>query len=433
MIKTGSILGGFAVSVCFSYLLLYYVVPFALGYLYDYSYLDFYRGQPNFIYVLPSVCLYFICFLLVYKCMPEVITPLKRISIRSFSLPLLNFAITNIFLYLSIKFYYEYGLTYRQVGSALSESKDYVIFLTVLKLYFTTFIFCRIADLSYGLKLKLTDAITLILGALSFYFASSAAFDMLKIVVAALLVYGYLTKTNLFIAPLNRPPFLQRFIYGIVYWALLSCVFLAILFFGLANKMGYSGAYEAIFGGTFLDFIVVPLARLSVHFYTFAFHLSYNISNFEFQFATLPNVVDNLLFRFSHLIGLEYQKPEVASSARLNSLSIYYDPRDRNGATPGLLGSIFFIPFFPLSLFISLLYVSFIFKKIEQIFNNQNKASLLTVFFTVSMIQAFTDAQIDILNFVGVSGVSLVLLYLAWFDRPELRMKSLSKKAGIVR
>ena len=424
MFKKISPLSGLGTIICGAYLILYYLVPLSVGYFYEYSYLEFYKGSPQFFYVLPAVILYFICFLFIYKYIPEIKTPLKRVYIRTFSRPYLNLLITLLFLYFSVKFYFEYGLSYRQVGSQISESSGYVILLTMLKIYFSMFIFCKMADLSFSLKLHKVDVITLSLGALSFYFASSAAFDMLKILVSILLIYMFYSNLNVFVAQTHKMSLFRRTLKIIVYGCMLTFIFVATLYFGLANKMGYESAYELIFGGTLLEFIVIPLSRLSVHFYTLAYHLTYNIFNFDFQFETLPNVIENLTFRLSHLFGFDYQKPDIVSSARLNSLSIYYDPRETNGATPGLIGSIFFIPFFPVSIFISLFYVCFILKKVEQIFNNHKRASLISILYMVSLVQAFTDAQIDLLNFVGVSGVSLFLLYLAWFDRPEFRISS---------
>ncbi len=418
-------LSGLAVTVCGAYLILYYLVPLSVGYFYEYSYLEAYKGSPQFFYVFPAVILYFICFLFIYKYIPEITTPLKKLRVRTFSRPYFNLLITILFLYFSEKFHFEYGLSYRQVGSVISESAGYVILLTILKIYFSIFILCKLADLSFGLKLYKVDVITLLLGSLSFYFSSSAAFDMLKILVSLLLIFMFYSNLNIFVLQNREISFFKRILKAIVYALILTFSFVAILYFGLANKMGYDGAYESIFGGTFLEFIVVPLSRLSVHFYTLAYHLTYNIFNFDFQLESLPNVIHNLVFRLSHLFGFDYQKPDVVSSARLNSLSIYYDPRDRNGATPGLLGSIFFIPFFPFSVFISIFYVSFILKKMEQIFNKDKRVSIISILYIVSLVQAFTDAQIDVLNFVGVSGASLFFLYLAWFDRPEFRISSI--------
>ena len=419
-------LSGLAVNICGAYLILYYLVPLSVGFFYEYSYLEAYKGSPQFFYVLPAAILYFICFLFIYKNIPEITTPLKKLHVRTFSRPYFNFLITVLFLYFSVKFYFEYGLSYRQVGSVISESAGYVILLTILKIYFSMFIFCKLADLSFDLKLHKVDVITLLLGSLSFYFSSSAAFDMLKILVSLLLVFMFYSNLNVFVVQYRKISYFRGVLKAIVYALILTFSFVAILYFGLANKMGYDGAYELIFGGTLFQFIVVPLSRLSVHFYTLAYHLTYNIFNFDFQLESLSNVIENLAFRLSHLFGLDYQKPDVVSSARLNSLSIYYDPRDRNGATPGLLGSIFFIPFFPFSVFISIYYVSFILKKMEQICNKDKRVSIISILYIVSLVQAFTDAQIDVLNFVGVSGVSLFLLYLAWFDRPEFRISSIT-------
>lgn len=408
---------GLGVRFCAAYLAIYYIAPLIFGYLFDYSYLESYKGTPEYIYVLPAVLAYFLIFILLHNGTPEIVTPLRRVHIRTFSRPYLNMAIMVIFLYLAVKFYLQYGLKYRHSGDLLSESDGYVIILTCLKYYFTLFLLLKIADLSFDLKIGKVDTVNIIVGAVAFYFATSAAFDMLRILVALLILWYIFTNINFFLKNFQKFKLIRTFMILIV----ISIGFFSILFIGLANKMGIEVAYDLITGGTILDFFLIPIARLSIHFYSLSYHLTYTLFSFDFQMQTIPNVIQNLNFRVSHLIGSEAVKPDIVSSARLNSLSIYLDPRDRNGASPGLIGSIFFIPFFPFSALISVLYVSFIYRKIESLFNKNKKYSLMTVLYVVALAQVYTDAQVDLLNFIGVSGVSLLFLYMAWFDRPEFR------------
>lgn len=408
---------GLGVRFCLTYLALYYIIPLVIGYLFDYSYLDRYKGTPEYIYVLPAIIVYFSVFILVHNGIPEIVTPLERIHVRTFSRPYLNLAVMILFLYLAIKFYFQYGLKYRHSGDLLSDSDGYVIIVTMLKFYFSMFLLVKIADISFDLKIGKVDTVTIIVGAAAFYFSTSAAFDMLKILIAVLMLWYIFTNANIFLKSSKKFRLIRTFL------TLTAFVvgFLMIFFVGLANKMGVEVAYDLLTSGTIVDFLVIPIARLSVHFYTLSYHLTYTLFNFDFQIQSIPNVIDNLIFRASHLLGVEAVKPDIVSSARLNSLSIYLDPRDRNGATPGLIGSIFFIPFFPLSILVSVFYVSFIYRKIESLFNKNKSYSLMTILYVVALSQALTDAQVDLLNFVGVSGVSLLFLYLAWFDRPAFR------------
>lgn len=408
---------GLGIRFCAAYLSIYYVLPLLFGYFFNYSYLEEYRGSPEYLYVFPAILAYFLFFAIVYNGTPEIVSPLKRIHIRTFSRPYLNVVVMVIFLYLSIKFYYQYGLRYRQSGDILSESEGYVIILTCLKYYFTLFLLLKIADLSFDIKIGKLDILNIILGALAFYFANSAAFDMLKVLIAILLLWNIFFSINLFHTNLKKFNFLSFFLTIIA----LSVGFILILFFGLANKMGVDVVYDLFLSSEIIDLLMIPLARLSVHFYSLSYHLTYSLFDFDFQMQSIPNVMENLKYRLSFLFGLDATKPDIVSSARLNSLSIYIDPRERNGASPGLIGSIFFIPFFPFSIFISAIYVRFIYRKIASLFNKNKKYSLMTILYIVALGQVYTDAQVDILNFVGVSGVSFLFLYMAWFDRPEFR------------
>lgn len=415
-------LNSLSVRICGTYLILYYLIPLFIGYFYDYSYLEFYKGSPEFLYVLPAVIIYFIVFYIINQYTPNINTPLRRIHIRTFSRPYLNLLITLLFLYLSSKFYSEYGLSYRQTGASISESSGYIIILLILKVYFSIFIFCKLADFSFNLKPHKIEILTLLIGSFSFFLSGSAAFDMLKILFIFLLLIAFFFNINFLIVNNSETSVFKLFFKR--FFQILGMVigFVIVLFFGLSNKIGYESAYELIFDGTLFEFIVIPLSRLSVHFYTLSYHLNYSILNLNYQLEMLPSVIENLIFRFSELFGFDFQKPELPSSARLNSLTIYYNPSSRNGATPGLMGSIFFIPIFPLSMFISIFYVSFILRKMEEIFNEKRKASIISIVFMVSVIQVFTDAQIDLINFIGISGISLFFLYFAWFDRPYFRV-----------
>jgi hypothetical protein len=409
---------GVGVSVCSAYLVLFYILPFSIGALFDYSYLVGYKGDPEYLYTLPAVIIYFSLFILVYKGLPKVITPLSRVRTKTFSRPYLNLFIVFFFLVLSLKFYQQYGLAYRQTGNALSESDSYVMLLLILKIYFSMFLLLKIADISYGIKVSKVDTITLILGTISFCFATTASLDTLRILISILILVHIFSNKN-YLMKLSNKYFLMNSLRKIFIFLV---GFMAIIFIGLTNKKGFSGAYELITSGTLIDFLKIPLARLSVHFYTLSYHLNYTIFDFNFQMQSLPNVIENFFFRVSHLTGGDFEKPAIMSSSRLNSLSIIFDPSDRNGSSPGLIGSIFFIPFFPFSIVLSLLYVSFLLKKVESIFSKDSKCSLITTLYILVLLQVFTDAQIDILNFLGVAGVQLVLLYLVWFDRPEFRI-----------
>jgi len=412
---------GLGVKICAGYLVIYYILPLLLGGFFNYSYLDFYKGTPEFLYTLPAIIIYFAIFIVIYKFTPEIATPLKNFHIRSFSLPLVNLFITLVFLLLAIKFNSEYGLAYRHSGAAISDSGGYVVVVSLMKVYFSMFLLLKLADLSFGIEITKVDALTIFTGVIGFYFATTASFDILRILIGVLLLILFFTKKDLLTINKKNSSLASAFIVVVT----MGVGFVAVLFFGLANKMGFQGAYEFLTTGGAIDFIKIPLARLSVHFYSLSYHLTYSLTDFDFQFESLPNVLNNLAFRIGYLLDIDIEKPDISSTGRLNSLSIYIEPRERNGASPGLIGSIFFIPFFPLSLIFSILYICFVLKKLESIFYESGKnLSLLTVLYALACAQAFTDSQIDMINFVGVGGIQLCFLYLLWFDRPSIRQSS---------
>ena len=88
---------GLGVRFCLAYLRLYYTIPLVIGYLFDYSYLDRYKGTPEYIYVLPAILAYFMVFISVYTGIPGIATPLGRIHVKTFSRPYLNLAIMHKF------------------------------------------------------------------------------------------------------------------------------------------------------------------------------------------------------------------------------------------------------------------------------------------------------------------------------------------------
>ena len=181
-----------------TYLSLYYIAPFAVGYFFDYSYLNIYKGSPQYMYVLPAIFIYFFVFIFVHSVIPQLVTPLRRLHIRSFSRPYLNLIIMTFFLYLSVRFYYQYGLSYRQTGDAITESAGYVSILSILKIYFSIFLLLKLADISFDFKITKVDTITIIIGGSAFYFATSAAFDILKILVAFLILWYIFVRVNFF-------------------------------------------------------------------------------------------------------------------------------------------------------------------------------------------------------------------------------------------
>ncbi len=398
--------------ILFFYLIIYYFIPLFLGLFFNFSYLDFLNGEPNYLAVIPFL-LVFIFLVLILSTHAYKFKNLDFLSVVFYRQDYVHLVASLVLLAFSIYYFFKFGLQFRHRGRAITDSSQIITLMIFLKIYFQGFIIFMISRAVRGVQITHLGGLTLFILFLGFVFSIEGAFDFLKIVILFALFLYYLLGINFFIA--RGKTFLP---YRIVTCLVALVAGLGILFVGVANKIGISLTIERFTNFSFAELLILPLKRLSYHLYSLAYHLKYSVWDLDLQMNSVLGMIHNWLFRFSSLVGVNVEKIEILSVNRLNSLRIYeVSPGLRNGVSPGMLGAVFFIPYFPLSFILWTLFIVLVLKLFDDIFEGHNKLSFLTTMFLLTYFQAIVDSSLEILNPIGKPAMYLGSLVLVWMGR----------------
>lgn len=396
----------------FLYFALYYVVPYVFGVLYDFTYLDYLRGDPDLhIGFLFSVC-FFILFIFCYKYIPLIKTPTYSVKVSLLRNPFFILIVSLFFLVLSSKFYFDYGFQYRHKGTPISESAGYVQILLMLRFVVNGYLVYLLASVNAGSKLTKGQTVSLLLLIVGAVLSMTTSFDLLTISVMIMLLMYHFFCVNLISAKKIK---IQAS--SLLYGVLLVCIVIGVSVFGMANKIGLDRGIEFVFRDGLWSLLETILSRVSVIFYSISAGLETRLFDFEFQNLSVVGNWLNMEFRLSSLLGLEGEKPTISSTARINSLEIYLNARERNGAAPGVVGSILYWPLFPLGVLITLGYTLFVVRLFDNIFYNSRRLSFIPAIFLVTVFQTVCDSQPDVVNLLSVSTIQLFVLYFVWLNR----------------
>lgn len=392
------------------YLVIYYAIPYFGGIFYNFSYLYFLNGFPT--YTLGAIfALVFCAFFTFFYTTLNATTPIfHRLRFDLYSLPL-NYFLLFIYLFASFIFFKDYGISFRHKGSAISESSLIITVLLFLNIYFHGYLLYILSKVSFGNKLSNVNYFYVVIILASSLLSMTGAYDIIKIITALLI----LTHRHINLLFYNRIDALK---------AVSSAVFISItfclsFFVGLVNKIGLERTNEMILSADFEQLLVLPLRRLSYHLHSLSYHIENSLYNLHVQIGTLKGVITNFSFRAIYLLGIDVTKPEIISASKLNSMEIYTSARLRNGVSPGLIASQLFFPYFPLNMILWTIIIVLIIRKINDIFSDESKPSLITLFFVLVYFQGIVDSSVDFLNPIGKAGLSLAILLVVWLARPK--------------
>lgn len=394
------------------YVGLYYFIPVVFGVFYDFSYLDYLDGNPNYYFAPIYIVFYLLVFLFLYIYIPHIKIPFKKIEIKFFFSPYAFFLVSCFFLLLSYKFFNEYGFQYRHKGDPISESSSYIKILLFLRMLVNIYLIYLLSAMSFSYRVSRIDVINLLLIGSGIVLSLTTSFDVVIVFFILLLLIYHFFNIN-FLFNENRYSISKN----ILSFGFLLLVVLSVLFFGVANKIGAESAFSYLAGGGLWGMLEVILQRLSIFFYSTAYLIEYNLFNSDLQLNSLAGNLDNFSYRINVLLDTGVSRPDLASTARVNSELIYANPNERNGAAPGLIGSSIFLPFFPLNIFVSALYVVITVKIIDSLFAVGTKLKFIPCFFVMTIFQVLVDAQPDVVNLLSLTFIQYCLLMLLWLNR----------------
>jgi len=402
------------------YFSIYYLFPFAYGAIFGFDHLGFLNGSPNFYLGIMFVLLYCGAAFMVFK-LPSVRLWSNRLTYNFYNEKLTNLFISVIFLFFAVKFFSDYGYQYRHKGSSISDSAGYIIILQVLKLYFNCFIVIKMAMYGNKVNLKLIDRVVLIVIFFAFLFSFATSFDIFRLAVILYLAISRKNLSGLF--SLERFSFRKNIVLAIV---IMGLVF-GVLFMGVANKRGPDEAINFFFSENIFSLLDYFVARLSIFFYSVSYYVTYHEIGSTMSIEVFKGIIENANYRLGHILGYFAEKPEIQSTNRMNSMNIYVHVREDNGAAPGLIGSVFFIPFYPGSILLSVLFLKMLVNFINEIFRNTPRLSFLSIIYLITVISTIMDSTLDLLNIFGLGFIQLFFLLWAWLTMKNFNHSILVK------
>jgi hypothetical protein len=418
-----SIVTRLAIMIILGYAAIYYAIPLLLTVLFG-PYIDqFLRYPPNYLYgaIMISAVIGLLCF---------YVMKLDRTD-GKFSIPAPSFMFQPWFvapigfIYLIVSYYFSenLGIEYRQTGTRIgaTEGGMLVIFLYIIQTYLTVYIILTLSFTNSYIKanrpLILFSCMTYLFGTFLSLAASSGVIMLAMGLIQTIRIMGY----NGFLRPGETGTKLFTIL-------VIPAAFLGAVFVGIGNKLGTDQS-ALLFLNNFRIVIEIIQYRISYHLYSASFHTTFNFTNLELGWLSVENVIENISHRLDVVLGNPTFSNDIASVKRLNYEEISYFIKDRTGASPGIVGGLFFYPFgvfiIPLTTYI----YARTFRSIAYLAGTK-PIGLIELFFLVSIAAGILDSSLDALNPLDPSFIRWLFLFLgvSWVSKHRLSMENKSRK-----
>lgn len=403
----------------FKVIIIYLVITYIPSFIFSIIFLDDFRenfnGFEGNLYWLPMLLIFPILslVLLLDKFIPKSTGKSILGKLCPYRYKLINYILILIFLYFSFRFYTEYGLQFVHTGDSLADSAGFVKYFYALKVYFNLFLFYELINLIVSKEKFKSQILLYLLLLLCSFLGLSGSMDvvylffvLMLIVLPKYKIIGFLLKhTN------KKKSLLKKII------VLLCCFIIGVIvvFVGYANKYGAEGALFFFTDKDFYYILVIPtLIRFANSYSSFICTANQYMWDLSMEINAISIPFEVLKYRFSVVFGVDGNKPEIFNVSRLNYLNTYKYFHIKAGASPGLLGSALYIPFFPINLLYLSFYLLWIVRILNNVFDrNMSIVGILIVFiFTIPLF----ESPIDYLIFIDPSVISLMLFILIMYS-----------------
>lgn len=407
----------FSRQIVLTYCGIFYLIPFVIFMV---------IGNPLEIFMVPTpsywagISFVAMAVLLFYwaSALPVLRLDLPRIGISAFLFGANSSLVLSIFFagfaYWSRSFL---GLSFRQSGVSLADVGAIGFLLEVLKMTLGVMIIVHYRMISEKCEARRRTA-ALLFTALGFFFSIQGAFDIF-FVFCALVATGLKWRRffGLHLKIVRRLTIVAFPILG----------FLA-LFVGTANKVGVEQALIALSNIEQISNLVI--GRIGYHFYSTSIHATDNFTNFNMAAQAFSELASVTHYRMSAFFGFGgVEKPDVGTISRMNFLYMSPEYHPRIGASPSMLGSVFFWPGAGFAIIYYVFIMRFVLFTMWDIIGSLGKNWAFTIFCMI-LLGSILDASVDTLNPFSHGAVRLVFLILgARFVTQRLKQKHMRSHA----
>lgn len=264
------------------------------------------------------------------------------------------------FLILSILFSLKYNISFRHT-SRISDGGSLVYAIYLMRSLAVYAVLRMIINVTNGQAMRARDRLSVLLLALGLLSTTTSSLQVLEFFMA---LFALQAKTGF----LNK-----RFGFtGAMKMLLPSLlILLLVVYFGVANKVGLRDAFFFVRDSGF-ELLKNSLLRVSTSFVSGSYASLSSVQNF-LDFSVFEKNFSTFLYRAQLLMAplhLEFEGDPINTVNRMNYLNISRETSlERAGASPGLIGSFLYLPFYPVSLFFAVLYVKLLVSRINCLFN----------------------------------------------------------------
>jgi len=420
----------FGERVLIIYFCVFYFIPMIMDGLLDLPIKYYLSGDRDFFWAFLFALVYLTAFLLIlrtfFKRRILVAGPVSksRTSKRPrFSLIFSPIAVKLsivIFFVISLQFADGFDASFRHTAT-YSASGIVPVATFALKAATTIFIFASISDY----KLIKLGPFFIILYSISIYNSFVGSYDIVYFFIA---IYALIRDSGSSIVR-----FLRRSLSGFGPILLLFIV-PAVVFAGMWNKIGFDNAVSYFASGGLLSLVELLSNRLLYHSYSLATQLGDIERSFALSWQAFDIVSFQTVRRLYVLLGESVANDTLQTVSRLNFLEISgYRVASDAGASPGLLGSLFYMLGSVYALPLHMLYVLHVIRIFDNIMG-PGSYNLFAYFGALILFQLLVDSIPDNFNpfsigFIGLVTLSLLSVYTK--DLLAIRQSELGQHAQV--
>ncbi|GAB2975333.1 hypothetical protein GCM10027049_07360 [Mucilaginibacter puniceus] len=335
-----------------------------------------------------------------------------RVMGKLFESAAFNFILILAFLALAVNFSLKYSLDFRQnPENNLTSAGSEVIVMLALRAYATVYILYILLKRINSLRVYIYQKILLIIITLGYVLTLTGSIDMLFILLSIFLI---LNQEKLLFVKYNVKKKVNgviKFLRSFFIIVFLLLLIISVVFIGNANKTGFNETVDIFTNKENVSFIFVSTLLRTSNWYASLLAIgNQHVFDNTIAYTTLSGIFNNFIYQLGVIVGFDWGKPAIWSASRMSYVQTYVDlSSPTTGSSPGLVASSFYIPFFPLGMFILSFYTVVILRNLSKAFNYARvRLNGLALLILIFYILPFFDSPLDMLNIFNPSVVFAV-------------------------
>lgn len=349
----------------------------------------------------------------------DVFTRFRVVS--PFRMTLVNLSLSAIYAVLSAKYYLDYGLQFRHSGMGLSDVSFYVTLMFFLKQYVRAYTLYELLSLLNNSEHRF-NRLALTFGIFGSFFSLGAASDIPMILIPACFV---LLPKSILKRFLNAGIWnLRALLKNTVKMVVVLAAGVLMLFVGTANKFGVDETLGLMDDEELQEVVIrASTTRVSMSLASLINMGNNYLNDRSVQITAVGGPLENLRARANGILGISViDKPDAWSVNRLNFLLTYKTDHERAGASPGLIASGLYLPFFPFNLLLIAFYTLIILRWLQKStsYGQYSPLVLLTIlYFVIPVFQSPIDHFLNFLDPAFVYFVCFIFVMTATRDNSK--------------